>query len=35
VRNRLDVSQRYVSLSALNAADIGTIEVAFLGKLFL
>jgi hypothetical protein len=35
VRDRLDVPQGNVSLSALNAADVGTVEIAFLGKLFL
>jgi hypothetical protein len=35
MRDRLDVPQGNVSLSALNAADVGAIEVTSFGKLFL
>ena len=34
-RNSLDINERHVSLSALDPADVGTIQTANVGKLFL
>jgi hypothetical protein len=34
-RDRLDVPQHNISFSALDPADVGAVEVAFRGKLFL
>ena len=33
--NSLDINERHVSLSALDPADVGTIQAANVGKLFL
>jgi hypothetical protein len=34
-RNPLDINERHVSLSALDSTDVGTIQTANVGKLFL